>query len=60
MVDEYGYVSDITTESEVNVLKELLDTAEQFIIKTNGKWQPAQINNQRVKCKLTLPLIFEH
>lgn len=60
VVDEFGYVSDISINSNVNVPFELVNTSKHFIIKTNGKWQPAQINNRRVKCKVTLPLIFEH
>jgi hypothetical protein len=60
VVDEFGYVSAITNESDTKVPTNLVEAAQKFVLKTNGKWQPAQINSICVKCKMTIPLIFDH
>ncbi len=60
VVDEYGYVSDIKNESNDSVPTELVKTAQKFILKTSGKWQPGKNNKHSVKTKVTIPLIFDH
>jgi len=60
VLDEFGYVSAITNESNTNVPANLVESAKKFVLKTNGKWQPAQINSVFVKCRMTIPLIFDN
>ena len=53
-------MSAITNESNTNVPANLVESAKKFVLKTNGKWQPAQINSVFVKCRMTIPLIFDN